>query len=126
MFSNHLLRRFVKDYSLPIQLIQKPYFSYYIELYDKVKGQLKHATQMNSIRQQLLVLLPDAKETFGFITKEHRQLMKLPKEHYYDAVAIACLNNIESTGLINVNFKTNTILLKKCIADGDFQQTKGS
>jgi hypothetical protein len=91
----------------------------------KVKGQLKHATQMNSIRQQLLRLLPEAVETFGFITKEHRQLMELPKEHYYDAVAIACLKNIENTGLIDVNFKTNNILLKKCIADGDFQQTKG-
>ena len=91
----------------------------------KVKGQLKHATQMNSIRQQLLRLLPEAVETFGFITKEHRQLMELPKKHYYDAVAIACLKNIENTGLIDVNFKTNNILLKKCIADGDFQQTKG-
>ena len=80
---------------------------------------------MNSIRQQLLRLLPEAVETFGFITKEHRQLMELPKEHYYDSVAIACLKNIENTGLIDVNFKTNNILLKKCIADGDFQQTKG-
>jgi len=79
----------------------------------KVKGQLKHATQMNSIRQQLLRLLPEAVETFGFITKEHRQLMELQKEHYYDAVAIACLKNIENTGLIDVNFKS------------DFQQTKG-
>jgi hypothetical protein len=91
----------------------------------KIKGQFKHATQMNSIRQQLLRLLPEAVETFGFITKEHRQLMELSKEHYYDAVAIACLKNIENTGLIDVNFKTNNILLKKCIADGDFQQTKG-
>jgi len=91
----------------------------------KVKEQLKHATQMNNIRQQLLRLLPEAVETFGFITKEHRQLMELPKEHYYDAVAIACLKNIKNTGLIDVNFKTNNILLKKCIADGDFQQTKG-
>jgi len=38
----------------------------------KAKGQLKHATQMNSIRQQLLKRL-DCEETFGFITKEHRQ-----------------------------------------------------
>lgn len=80
---------------------------------------------MNIIRQQLLKLVPEAEETFGFITKEHRQIMNLPKEHYYDAVAIACLKNIENTGLIDVNFKTNNILLKKCIADGDFQQTKG-
>ena len=84
----------------------------------KVKGQLKHATQMNSIRVQLLRLLPQAEETFGFITKEHRQVMDLPKEHYMDAVAIASQGN-------NVRFKTGTIILKKCIPKGDYQQTKG-
>ncbi len=84
----------------------------------KVKGQLKHATQMNSIRVQLLRLLPQAEETFGFITKEHRQIMGLPKEHYMDAVAIASQGN-------DVRFKTGTIIFKKCIAKGDYQQTKG-
>lgn len=91
----------------------------------KIKGQLKHATQMNSIRTQLLKLLLKAEETFGFITKEHRQIMNLPKEHYYDAVAIACLNNIRQEGLISVDFKTTNIIFKKCVADGDYQQTKG-
>ena len=38
----------------------------------KKKGQLHHATQMNSIRIQLLKRT-NAEETFGFITKEHRQ-----------------------------------------------------
>jgi hypothetical protein len=65
----------------------------------KAKGQLKHATQMNSIRQQLLKIV-DCEETFGFITKEHRQILNLPKEHYMDAVAIASQGN-------NINFKTN-------------------
>ena len=84
----------------------------------KVKGQLKHATQMNSIRIQLLRLLPNVEETFGFITKEHRQAMGLSKEHYLDAVAIASQGN-------SVSFKTNKIILKKCISKGDYQQTKG-
>ena len=35
-----------------------------------------------------------------------------------DAVAIACGGN-------NVKFKTNQILYKKCVSDGDYQQTKG-
>lgn len=83
----------------------------------KAKGQLKHATQMNSIRQQLLKIV-DCEETFGFITKEHRQILKLPKEHYMDAVAIASQGN-------NINFKTNQVLFKKCVSDGDYQQTKG-
>ena len=83
----------------------------------KKKSQLKHATQMNSIRMQLLKMLPEVEETFGFITKEHRQLLNLPKEHYCDAIAIASEGN-------EVAMKT-TILYKKCVADGDYQQTKG-
>jgi hypothetical protein len=90
----------------------------------KRKSQLKHATQMNSIRKQLLIKLR-CQETFGYITKEHRYLMELPKEHYNDAVAIACLNNILNTGIINVDFKTKSILLKKCIPYRDIQKTKG-
>lgn len=83
----------------------------------KIKGQLKHATQMNSIRIQLLKQI-ECEETFGFITKENRQNMKLPKEHYMDAVAIASRGN-------HIMFKTKTILFKKCVSDGDYQQTKG-
>ena len=83
----------------------------------KKKGQLNHATQMNSIRVQLLKRTL-ANETFGFVTKEHRQLMRLPKEHYFDAVAIA-------TEGVTPTFQTNHILFKKCVSDGDYQQTKG-
>lgn len=84
----------------------------------KTKGHLRHATQMNSIRVQLLRTLPFAEETFGFVTKEHRQLLNLPKEHYMDAVVIASQGN-------EVQFKTNVVLFKKCLSDGDYQQSKG-
>lgn len=84
----------------------------------KTKGHLKHATQMNSIRTQILKSLPCAEETFGFVTKEHRQLLNLPKEHCMDAVAIASQGN-------EVEFKTNVVLFKKCVSDGDYQQSKG-
>jgi hypothetical protein len=83
----------------------------------KKKGNLKHATQMNSIRIQLLKQL-DCEETFGFITKEHRQLLGLPKTHVNDAIVIANHGN-------PVTIKTNSILIKKSIANGDYQQTKG-
>jgi len=84
----------------------------------KIKRQLKHATQMNGIRIQLLKRVADAVETFGFITKEHRQLANLPKEHYIDAVMIARQGS-------QVSFKTNLLIVKKCISKGDYQQTKG-
>ena len=83
----------------------------------KLKSQLKHATQMNSIRVQLLKKLK-CEETFGFITKENRQMLNLPKEHYMDAVVIASQGN-------NVSFKTRQIIFKKCVSDGDYQQFKG-
>lgn len=90
----------------------------------KIKGQLKHATQMNAIRKQLLSRNQDTHETFGFITKEHRQLMELSKEHYCDAIAIANLTNLEKSGLLSVSVRV-PLLRKKCISDGDYQQTKG-
>jgi hypothetical protein len=84
----------------------------------KVKGTLKHATQMNVIRKQLLKIFPNAEETFGYITKEHRQLSGLEKTHYNDAVIIA----IQSCSPV---FETNAVIFKKCISDGDYQQYKG-
>jgi hypothetical protein len=81
------------------------------------KGTLLHATQMNSIRIQLLRRVP-AEETWGFVTKEHRHLAGLPKEHIFDAAVIA------TRGKTPV-FQTSCVLMKKCVPDGDYQQTKG-
>jgi len=88
-----------------------------LNLNGKKKSKLKHATQMNSIRQQLLKNI-ECEETFGYITKEHRQLMNLPKEYYMDAVAIASQGE-------KVIFKIDNVLFKKCVSDGDYQQSKG-
>jgi hypothetical protein len=98
----------------------------YLNRKGKKRGILKHVTQMNSIRIQLLRLLPFAEETFGFITKEHRQIMNLSKTHYNDAIVIASLNNIQNNGLTGVKTKVKNIILKKCISDGDYQKTKGA
>ncbi|MEG1725883.1 MAG: RNA-guided endonuclease IscB [Anaerovoracaceae bacterium] len=88
-----------------------------INLLGKRKTQLKHATQMNSIRCQLLKQL-ECDETFGFITKGNRQTMGLPKEHYMDAVVIASGGN-------SVTFANNILLKKKCVSYRDIQKTKG-
>ncbi|MCL1793278.1 MAG: RNA-guided endonuclease IscB [Oscillospiraceae bacterium] len=95
-----------------------------LKLKGKAKGTLRHATQMNGIRVQLLKRVP-SKETFGFVTKEHAWAMGLEKTHYNDATAIACLNNIERNGLVSYVLKTDKVLVKKCVSDGDYQQTKG-
>ena len=81
------------------------------------KGGLAHATQMNSIRVQLLKRL-GAEETWGFVTKEHRLLAGLPKTHANDAAVIATRGKTPQ-------FRTMQVILKKCIPAGDYQQTKG-
>jgi len=83
----------------------------------KKKGTLAHATQMNSIRVQLLKRL-DTEETWGFVAKEHRLLAGLPKTHANDAAVIATRGKTPQ-------FRTTQVILKKCIPDGDYQQTKG-
>ena len=88
-----------------------------LKLSGKKKGDLKHATQMNSIRKQLLRTYPEAIETFGYITKTNRIMLGVPKEHYYDACVIA------SQGKPFV--LNSAVYIKRCIPDGDFQQTKG-
>ena len=83
----------------------------------KVKGTLKYATQMNSIRKQLLRIYPEAIETFGYITKANRLRLGVGKEHYYDACVIAAQGGV---------FQIKTVLFqKRCVPDGDFQKTKG-
>jgi hypothetical protein len=54
----------------------------------KSKGYIFHATQMNVISSQLLKRL-ECRSTFGYVTKEHRQVMGLPKSHVNDAAVIA-------------------------------------
>ena len=83
----------------------------------KTKGNLKYATQMNSIRKQLFRLYPNAIETFGYVTKVNRLHLGIEKEHYYDACVIATQGNV-------FNIKSS-LYKKKCVSDGDFQKTKG-
>ena len=62
-----------------------------VELNKKPKKSknLKHATHMSIIRSRLLKVYPDAIETFGFVTSENRNHLKLEKDHYIDACVIA-------------------------------------
>ena len=84
----------------------------------KKKGQLKYATQMNSIRCQLLKHYPDAIETFGMVTKANRLSLGIEKDHHLDACVIANGGN-------PVKLLTDTVYIKKSVAGGDRQKTKG-
>ena len=87
------------------------------QLSGKTKGNLKYATQMNSIRKQLFRLYPNSIETFGYVTKANRLNLGVDKKHYYDACTIAT----QGKPFI---VKSN-LYKKKCVPDGDFQKTKG-
>ena len=81
------------------------------------KLNLKYATHMSIIRSQLLKFYPEAIETFGFVTKENRNHLNLPKEHYIDAYVIA------SGG---AEFKlANVLYQKRRVAKQDRQLCKG-
>lgn len=88
-----------------------------LKLSGKIKGCLKYATQMNFIRKQLFILYPDAIETFGYVTKSNRLKLGVDKEHYYDACVIATQGDAFTI--------RSSLYKKKCVADGDFQKTKG-
>lgn len=87
------------------------------KLSGKTKGNLKYATQMNSIRKQLFRLYPNSIETFGYVTKANRLNLGVDKKHYYDACTIATQGK-------SFIVKSN-LYKKKCVSDGDFQKTKG-
>ena len=87
-------------------------------LVGKRKGTIKHATQMNSIRIQLLKTYSEAIETFGFITKANRELSSLTKEHYSDAITIAC-------GCIPKPTVDTKLYKKRHIAKGQYQLYQG-
>ena len=84
----------------------------------KKSKNLKHATHMSIIRSQLLKVYPKAVETFGFVTSENRNHLKLEKDHYIDACVIA------SGGL---EFEQLGVLYqKKCVPTQSSVLTKGA
>ncbi len=83
----------------------------------KKSQNLKYATHMSIIRSRLLKEYPNAIETFGFVTSENRNRLKLKKDHYIDACVIA------SGGL---EFKElDVIYRKRRVSKQDRQLCKG-
>ncbi len=79
----------------------------------------KHATEIGIIKSQLKKKWPFT-ETFGYETKFKReQILGLPKEHYFDAVAV-CLEDGEL-----VEFSPS-VYFKRHVSKGDYQLTKGA
>ncbi len=85
-----------------------------------IRSKTKHATDVGIVKSQLEKQFGDFEETFGYQTKFNReQILKLPKTHYNDAVAICC----EEGEIIDIS---STVYFKKHVSKGDYQQTNGS
>jgi 5-methylcytosine-specific restriction endonuclease McrA len=81
------------------------------------KTKTKHATEIGIIKSQLKKLW-DFTETFGYETKFFReQVLKLDKNHHFDAVAICGQSDI---------ILSDSVFYKKHVSGGDYQQTHGS
>ncbi len=83
------------------------------------KSNTKHATQMGIIKSQLLKSNWVFDETFGYETKYKReQILKIPKSHLNDAIAICCEDQIPK-------MNNDNIYQKRHIAKGNFRRTFG-
>ena len=86
----------------------------------KRKNKQAAATQMNILRSMIIKKFKlNFTETYGFITKEVRQYLNLPKEHYFDGIAICYCDKINKN---NIFFKTNLVQLKRCTSKGDYKR----
>ncbi|WP_318433686.1 RNA-guided endonuclease IscB [Photobacterium leiognathi] len=83
------------------------------------RSKTKHATEMGVVKSQLEKQWLGFEAIFGYETKFKREtLLKLPKTHHFDAVAVCCEDGewVEPS---------NTVYFKRHVATGDYQQTKG-
>ena len=86
----------------------------------KSYSKTKHATEVSIICAVLLKSGWEFEQTYGYETKLKRELcLKLPKEHFFDAVAICA----EIGEIIE---PSNVVLYKKNVSKGDYQLRKGS
>lgn len=77
----------------------------------------KDATIMSILRSMLLKRYPEAIETYGYVTKENRIGLGLPKKHFVDACVIA-------TGGYDFDLPKE-IFVKRNVSKGDYQLCKG-
>lgn len=83
----------------------------------KKSKNLKHATHMSIIRSRLLREYPNAIETFGFVTAENRNHLKLRKDHYIDACVIAS-GGLEFKELDVIYRKRRVSIQDRILTDG--------
>jgi hypothetical protein len=87
-----------------------------------VKKNLSHATQMNILCSMIRKKFDPTgfSETTGYIAKAIREHFDFPKEHYWDAFFGSFESGNQPELLID------RVLVKVCVAKGEYQRTKGA
>ena len=87
-----------------------------------VKKNLSHATQMNVLCSMIKKRfeVDTFVETLGCVAKAVREYFGYPKTHYYDAF-FGSFEHGNTPELL-----TERVTIKKCVAKGEYQHTKGS
>ena len=103
ILNNSIKQRFVKDYRLPINLFNEPYFDYFLNLYDP------HYQSKDKFQLLLNTLAPlnNSEEFFGLshsLTSQIKELISNSKS-YKD------FNNVD----LNTNFKSKNIVASQNI-----------
>lgn len=98
MYSEATLKNYVKDYSLPIQILREPYFSYFLDLYDKdfqskakyemlkntinlVGSEKEFAELRNKIRDNVINTIQETKAYSDFIASDLSRFDVPSKKH---------------------------------------------
>ena len=121
--TKELLRRFVKDASLPIQLLKEPYFSYYIDLYDrdfgtvKKYGDLCRAVEKCGSEDTFLQKYYDIRDEIINRTKEipeYRDFLECDMSRYdIDVPALPNAHKADVYKMVNVDQRFISIDMKK-------------
>ena len=121
--TKELLRRFVKDASLPIQLLKEPYFSYYIDLYDRDFGTVKkyddlcRAVEKCGSEDRFLQKYYDIRDEIINRTKEipeYRDFLERDMSRYdIDAPILPNAHKTDVYKMINVDQRFVSIDMKK-------------
>lgn len=112
MLSNKILKRFIKDYKLPISILEEPYFSYFLNLYNSTHNTLEKykllvdtVSKFNSEEEFLQHYTEIKEKIFDAVksTKAYKEFNNANSDKYKIKSKIS-KNNIFNMGNVNKYF----------------------
>lgn len=110
LLNNDIKKRFVKDNSLPINLIQSPYFEYYIELYDdlfNIEDKLKNL-------YKVLDNLNSSQDFFDLSSQIKNDIQNdIKKSNFYNDFNNSNLNNMFEKNIISNQIEKQDLYIEE-------------